>query len=84
MRNTTSRNALIVEQMAAFSKDNGVDLRTIDKDVQSQESVDTAVAKVITDTGHIDVLTHNAGHMVFGPAEAFTSEQYAKLYDVNV
>ncbi|WP_457375984.1 SDR family NAD(P)-dependent oxidoreductase [Pseudomonas tolaasii] len=70
--------------MAAFSKDNGVDLRTVDKDVQSQESVDTAAAKVITDTDHIDVLTHNAGHMVFGPAEAFTSEQYAKLYDVNV
>jgi hypothetical protein len=26
----------------------------------------------------------NAGHMVFGPAEAFTPEQYAALYDVNV
>jgi NAD(P)-dependent dehydrogenase (short-subunit alcohol dehydrogenase family) len=30
------------------------------------------------------VLIHNAGHMVFGPAEAFTPEQYAELYDVNV
>src|SRR5437660_11523871 len=28
--------------------------------------------------------THNAGHMVFGPAEAFTPEQFAELYDVNV
>jgi len=27
---------------------------------------------------------HNAGHMVFGPAEAFTPEQFAQLYDVNV
>jgi NADP-dependent 3-hydroxy acid dehydrogenase YdfG len=27
---------------------------------------------------------HNAGHMVFGPAEAFTPEPYAQLYDVNV
>jgi len=27
---------------------------------------------------------HNAGHMVFGPAEAFTPEQLAELYDVNV
>src|SRR6267378_1389124 len=25
-----------------------------------------------------------AGHMVFGPAEAFTPEQLAELYDVNV
>ena len=29
-------------------------------------------------------LIHNAGHMVFGPAEAFTPEQFAQLYDVNV
>jgi NADP-dependent 3-hydroxy acid dehydrogenase YdfG len=28
--------------------------------------------------------THNSGHMVFGPAEAFTPEQLAELYDVNV
>jgi NAD(P)-dependent dehydrogenase (short-subunit alcohol dehydrogenase family) len=34
--------------------------------------------------GRIDVLVHNAGHMVFGPAEAFTPEQFAQLYDVNV
>ena len=27
---------------------------------------------------------HNAGHMAFGPAEAFTPEQLAELYDVNV
>ena len=27
---------------------------------------------------------HNAGHMSFGPAEAFTPEQLAELYDINV
>ena len=27
---------------------------------------------------------HNVGHMVLGPAEAFTTEQLAQLYDVNV
>ncbi|MEL1265109.1 SDR family oxidoreductase [Pseudoxanthomonas putridarboris] len=84
MRNTTGRNSPVVEQMAAFSKDNGVDLRTVDMDVQSQESVDAAVAKVIADAGGLDAVVHNAGHMVFGPAEAFTAEQYAQLYDVNV
>jgi len=34
--------------------------------------------------GRLDVVIHNAGHMVFGPAEAFTPEQFAELYDVNV
>ncbi|VVE26086.1 SDR family oxidoreductase [Pandoraea anhela] len=84
MRNTTGRNAPVVEQMAAFAKRNAVDLRTVDMDVQSQTSVDAAIANVIADTGRIDVVMHNAGHMVFGPAEAFTPEQFAQLYDVNV
>jgi NAD(P)-dependent dehydrogenase (short-subunit alcohol dehydrogenase family) len=30
------------------------------------------------------VVVHNAGHMGVGPAEAFTPEQLADLYDVNV
>ncbi len=84
MRETTGRNAPEVAKVAAFSQAHGVDLRTVDLDVLSQDSVDAAVAKVIVDTGRIDVLVHNAGHMVFGPAEAFTPEQLAELYDVNV
>jgi NAD(P)-dependent dehydrogenase (short-subunit alcohol dehydrogenase family) len=84
MRNTAGRNAPIVTQMAEFSKTHGVDLRTIELDVQSQTSIDTAVEQIIADTGRIDVVMHNAGHMAFGPAEAFTPEQYAHLYDVNV
>jgi NAD(P)-dependent dehydrogenase (short-subunit alcohol dehydrogenase family) len=84
MRQTTARNAPVVEQMAKFSQANRVDLRALELDVQSEVSVDAAVAKVIAEHGRIDVLIHNAGHMVFGPAEAFTPEQYAELYDVNV
>ena len=30
------------------------------------------------------MLIHDAGHMAFGPAEAFTPEQLASLYDINV
>jgi NAD(P)-dependent dehydrogenase (short-subunit alcohol dehydrogenase family) len=76
--------ALVVEQMASFAKSNSVDLRATELDVQSQDSVDSAIAKVIADNGRIDVIVHNAGHMAFGPAEAFTAEQYAQLYDINV
>jgi NAD(P)-dependent dehydrogenase (short-subunit alcohol dehydrogenase family) len=84
MRETTGRNAPEVAKIAAFSKEHGVELRTVELDVMSQDSVDAAFAEIIADTGRIDVLIHNAGHMVFGPAEAFTPEQLAELYDVNV
>ncbi len=84
MRDIAGRNARQVEDIARFSKENGMDLRTIELDVQSQESADAAVARIIADDGRIDVVMHNAGHMAFGPAEAFTPEQFAHLYDVNV
>src|SRR6266481_2376563 len=84
MRETAGGNAPEVAKIAAFSKENGVDLRTVELDVLSQDSVDAAVGKVIGESGRIDVLIHNAGHMSFGPAEAFTPEQFAQLYDINV
>ncbi|HVE06131.1 MAG TPA: SDR family NAD(P)-dependent oxidoreductase [Paraburkholderia sp.] len=84
MRNTTGRNAATVAQMAQFAKASHVDLHTVELDVQSQESADAAAAQVIAEAGRIDVVVHNAGHMAFGPAEAFTPEQFAHLYDVNV
>ena len=84
MRDTAGRNRPQVETMARFANAYDADLRANELDVQSQASVDAAVAEVIEDSGRIDVLIHNAGHMAFGPAEAFTPEQYAQLYDINV
>jgi NAD(P)-dependent dehydrogenase (short-subunit alcohol dehydrogenase family) len=76
MRETTGRNAPEVAKIAAFSKENGVDLRSIELDVLSQDSVDGSIARIIADHGRIDVVMHNAGHMVFGPAEAFTPSNW--------
>ncbi len=84
MRDTSGRNAPQVEAAAKFAKENNVDLRPIELDVASQASADAAIQKIVSDNGKLDVVIHNAGHMVFGPAEAFTAEQLAELYDVNV
>lgn len=84
MRQTTGRNAPQVEAAKKFSDENHVDLRAIEMDVASQESVDGAIQQIVKENGGLDVVIHNAGHMVFGPAEAFTPEQLAELYDVNV
>jgi len=84
MRETRGRNLPQVEEAKKFAKDNDVDLRAIELDVSSQESCDAAIQEIITKNGRLDVVIHNAGHMVFGPAEAFTPEQLAELYDVNV
>jgi len=84
MRDTRGRNAAQVRDVEDFAKANQVDLRAIEMDVQSESSIAAAVDQITASHGRIDVLVHNAGHMVFGPAEAFTPEQFAQLYDVNV
>src|SRR6201988_1472592 len=84
MRETTGRNAPQVKEVEQYAAEHGVDLRAIELDVSSQKSCDAAIQEIISKNGRLDVLIHNAGHMVFGPAEAFTPEQLAELYDVNV
>jgi NAD(P)-dependent dehydrogenase (short-subunit alcohol dehydrogenase family) len=84
MRETTGRNSPQVREVEKYAAEHDVDLRAIELDVSSQESSDAAIQKIVADNGRLDVVVHNAGHMVFGPAEAFTPEQLAELYDVNV
>lgn len=84
MRGTTGRNATQVAEAHRYAEEHGVDLRTVELDVASQASADAAIDKIVADNGRLDVVIQNAGYMVFGPVEAFTSEQFAELYDVNV
>src|SRR6202023_740636 len=56
----------------------------IELNVSSEKSIEAAIRQIVADEGRLDVLMHNAGHMVFGPAEAFMPEQLAELYDINV
>jgi len=84
MRETEGRNAPQVAAIAAWAAEQKADLRTVELDVQSEASAQAGVAAVIADTGRLDVIVHNVGHMVFGPAEAFTPDQYTQQYDVNV
>ena len=81
MRDVAGRNAKNAAELSAIA---GSDIRPIELDVQSEPSANAAVEKIIAESGQIDVIVHNAGHMMFGPAEAFTPEQFAQQYDVNV
>ncbi|MGW1610492.1 SDR family oxidoreductase [Streptomyces sp. NPDC002285] len=84
MRQTTGRNAPAVADAQTYAEQHGVALRAVELDVSGQESVDAAVAQVTAEAGRIDVVVHNAGHMVLGPTESFTPEQIAEIYDTNV
>lgn len=84
MRDTAGRNASQVDAAKSYAREHRADLRTIEMDVQSDVSVERAIATIVKEQNRLDTLIHNAGHMAFGPTEAFTPEQLAELYDVNV
>jgi NAD(P)-dependent dehydrogenase (short-subunit alcohol dehydrogenase family) len=84
MRNTEGRNADRVTDARTYAAEHDVDLRTVELDVLSQESADAAVSTVVDEAGSLDVIIHNAGHMVTGPSEAFTPAELAAVHDTNV
>ena len=84
IRDTAGRNAAAVAELGEYASTRSVNLRAVEMDVADQASVDAAIAQITSDAGRLDVIVHNAGHMVLGPAEAFTVEQIAQIYDTNV
>jgi NAD(P)-dependent dehydrogenase (short-subunit alcohol dehydrogenase family) len=82
MRKIATRNATATADLTRFGTDHRVDVHVVELDVTSQDFA--AVGRTFAERGRLDVVVHNAGHMVLGAAEAFTAEQYADLYDVNV
>lgn len=84
MRDVSGRNRAAAAAADAYANQRGVALRVVEMDVTDQLSVDRAVGAILDEAGRIDVLVHNAGHMVLGPSEAFSPEEVAAVYDANV
>ncbi|QWU15265.1 NADP-dependent 3-hydroxy acid dehydrogenase YdfG [Paenibacillus sophorae] len=84
MRKINSRNKDKAEDIIQFATANNARIIPVEMDILSQESVNTAVQTIIEQQGKIDVVVHNAGHLVVGVAEAFSTEEMAAVYDTNV
>ena len=84
MRDIGGRNSKAAASARRYADEHGVTLRPVEMDVSDQKSVDCASARILAEARRVDVVIHNAGHMVLGPTEAFTPEQLAEVYDTNV
>jgi NAD(P)-dependent dehydrogenase (short-subunit alcohol dehydrogenase family) len=83
MRDIHGRNAAKVRELRDWAFANGADVRAVELDVLSQASADAAVACIMAERGRLDVVVHNAGHLVIGPTEAYTPEEISKVFDTN-
>lgn len=72
----TSRNPANVTD-----KDISFPLLTLD--VTNSETIHSAVSKIISETGRIDVLINNAGVGITGPIEETPGEEIKKAFDTN-
>jgi NAD(P)-dependent dehydrogenase (short-subunit alcohol dehydrogenase family) len=84
MRGTTGKNVGIAGELAAVAAAEKIDLRVLEMDVCSTESVDAAAARVLAESGVPDVVINNAGQMFIGITETFSVEELTRQLDVNV
>ncbi|WP_369194316.1 SDR family NAD(P)-dependent oxidoreductase [Streptomyces djakartensis] len=83
MRDVGGRNAERAEALLDLARREGQDLRVVELDVQSDASAQAAVATVLEQSGRLDAVVHNAGHLYVGYVEAFTPEDIQRLLDIN-
>ncbi|HWO73957.1 MAG TPA: SDR family oxidoreductase, partial [Dehalococcoidia bacterium] len=84
MRDLGGRNAAAAGALAAWARDERLQVTLLEMDVADSASVRGAVEQVFASAGRVDVVVNNAGIAAGGPLEAFDIEQMQALYDVNV
>ena len=78
MRDPEGRNKISAGELKALGA------HVVNIDVTDDQSISKGVKDAVTQTGSIDVLVNNAGIGVIGWQEAFTIEDFEKLFDINV
>ena len=66
----------------AVKKEN-LPVEIIELDVDKEESIISAVKKVVTKNGRLDVLVNNAGYGQFGFTEDLTINDFRKQFETN-
>jgi NAD(P)-dependent dehydrogenase (short-subunit alcohol dehydrogenase family) len=79
IRDAKGRNAAKARILAQVEN-----IEILEVDVTNGKSVTDAIATVVQKEGKIDVLVNNAGLYATGIAETFTTEDLAKVMDVNL
>lgn len=77
------RNVEKAGELEHAAKKENLPIEIIELDVDKEESIISAIKKVITKNGRLDVLVNNAGYGQFGCTEDLTINDFRKQFETN-
>ena len=77
------RNLEKAGELEHAAKKENLPVEIIELDVDKEESIISAVKKVVTKNGRLDVLVNNAGYGQFGCTEDLTIDDFRKQFETN-
>jgi len=84
MRDVEGRNTKAAGELRNLAERTAGTVHVLELDVTSDSSVVPGIQKALEVTGTLDVVINNAGIGAGGYAEAFTMDQWKRIFEVNV
>jgi len=78
MRDTTK-----AEELKKTADKENLSISVVELDVDKEDSIVSAIKKVISDANRIDVLVNNAGYAQFGCTEDVSIDEFRKQFETN-
>ena len=72
----TMRDVKKSESLDKIVNDEGLPIKVLELDVDSEKSVDDAIAKIMEEKGRVDTLINNAGWGMWGAVEDVSIEEF--------
>ncbi|KAF6242034.1 short-chain dehydrogenase/reductase, partial [Nitrosopumilus sp. b1] len=79
----TMRNTSKQDKILDVAKNENLNIKIIELDVDKPDSIKAAIEKIISDDQRIDVLVNNAGYGQFGCTEDVSIDDFKKQFETN-